>query len=521
MRVRKTSQASIAGGPFMLRRGGPMTLRKISSTGPMTLRTGTGVRSGRSVPGGGRLRRSARTLEPRRPRRPLDASGAGRSRGDPGVSRRSRGSFLGGCFVAVTRSLSEKSRHDLVGDPRPGRVALGVTRSLRAKLLLRARIQGGPGDGGEHSFEAHAPSLPRNGDGVRACTLPPRHGAERAIWGPRVGRRRDGQEARGLSPHGAPGPRCVLGAWMVPWDFGLEAGRSGACEPPPTASSSTQPARTAYPHSLPDGGGQRPGGGGQVGPAQRARGSAAFPRRGAERRGGDRSLVQIRELRVGDGASAVSGRNVWIPRDRGAPGPSLATRLPPRLLSVNYPRPPRRRAKASAGRPLGAVARRGTSQDCAAMSTYGAVVGLDSAVMASGQRSGGMVQHSSSSDCRAHRWTFGLRFWPSTRRARWPPGMDRARTRAIWRPRSRLDRTRSDGSPPHDSLTVQRGARRMRRLRPGWLPPRQADGVSVGVASARDSGESAVACRDRRGSSHASSTEVQSHVVEESTPCPR
>ena len=41
MTLRKIPHASLAGGPFMLRKGGPMTLRKMPSGGPMRLRTGT------------------------------------------------------------------------------------------------------------------------------------------------------------------------------------------------------------------------------------------------------------------------------------------------------------------------------------------------------------------------------------------------------------------------------------------------------------------------------------------------
>lgn len=41
MSLRKISQASFAGGPVMLRKGGPMTLRKTAFAGPLSLRTGT------------------------------------------------------------------------------------------------------------------------------------------------------------------------------------------------------------------------------------------------------------------------------------------------------------------------------------------------------------------------------------------------------------------------------------------------------------------------------------------------
>jgi hypothetical protein len=41
MMLRNSPQASFAGGPFMLRKGGPMTLRKTALAGPMSLRTGT------------------------------------------------------------------------------------------------------------------------------------------------------------------------------------------------------------------------------------------------------------------------------------------------------------------------------------------------------------------------------------------------------------------------------------------------------------------------------------------------
>ena len=91
MRLRKIPHASLAGGPFMLRKGGPMTLRKMPSGGPMRLRTGNhrgGAQPGRSSHGQGQsLDARARCLRPQATRYCRPAEDEARSR-DPESHRR-------------------------------------------------------------------------------------------------------------------------------------------------------------------------------------------------------------------------------------------------------------------------------------------------------------------------------------------------------------------------------------------------------------------------------------------------
>ena len=72
MTLRKSLQASFAGGPSMLRKDGPMTLRKVPSSGPMSLRTGTlalGAPRDRRACGVGKSDSGVGAGEPSRPRK--------------------------------------------------------------------------------------------------------------------------------------------------------------------------------------------------------------------------------------------------------------------------------------------------------------------------------------------------------------------------------------------------------------------------------------------------------------------